>query len=482
MFRKTIISFALLLASLSLQAQFKFYEDTFNGGVVTGGFSPGVGVSSSGSFTVNIPAGSTIRRAYLIGGRCGAAPATTVQLNGTNYIFNAANAVTSGFNTLYGGPGGVHAIDVTANISPATTFYTINDPGQSSVSNKFPEYYLWIAFDNPSMSATTAVIFFNNQATAASMPWPLTFTTPILNGSPVALAVMGGYAAPSASDCERLTVNGTFVGTYSGQDFNANSQWGAMAGFAYYGNAMIAYGDDNINQAVNGPDALSNIQALIPANTTAFTVQYDHCPGGNGQDNHVWATFITHSGVILPAEVGHFDGTLNPDHTVTLNWETQEEQAVAHYVIERSLNGTDYHYLGETEARNAAGPNLYTQRDENRVFSETWYRLKVVDLDGVWKDGGTVLVSAHSSDLVVDHFPNPVQRGNDFHIELGMDVPVEASVSSIAGGAVLMRLQADHFSGNGTRLRVPTDQLAAGVYLLKVQGGGRNAVVRMVVQ
>lgn len=123
----------------SVFAQQKLYEATFNGGVVTGGYSPGIqGPANSGSFNVSIPAGSTIRQAYLIAGRVGSAPNITVTLNGTPFTFDSSNVFTSGFTTIYGGASAVHAIDVTASINAATTAYTIAVPTQSNVADKYP--------------------------------------------------------------------------------------------------------------------------------------------------------------------------------------------------------------------------------------------------------------------------------------------------------------------------------------------------------
>ena len=157
------------------------YEAVFNGGVVGGGYSIGAIVASgSGSFTVAIPVGSTIRQAYLIAGRLGAAPDVTVTLNGTPYTFDNSNIFTTGFNTLYGGNSAVHAIDVTADINPATTDYTIAVPNQSPVSNKYPEFYLYIAFDNPTLPLVYAVVYANTgHLDTAVQPWNLATTMPI---------------------------------------------------------------------------------------------------------------------------------------------------------------------------------------------------------------------------------------------------------------------------------------------------------------
>jgi hypothetical protein len=297
--KRVYVLLFLLVATSAAMAQTKLWEDTFNGGVVAGGYSQGatVGGPTSGSFSVSIPVGSTIRKAYLMAGRAGAAPAVTVTLNGTPFTFDSTDQVGPSFNTNYGGASGVHAIDVTASINPATSSYTIAVPGQpNTVSDRYPEFYLVIAFNNASLTGTTAAVFCNTVDSAPSMPWTLSTTAPILNPSPVGLAIFGGYAT-GASDMEKVTVNGTLVGQFGGQDFNGSSMWGSMAGFQYYNNTLTGYNDDNANQAINGTDALSNIQALIPASTNSIPVVFEHASGNI--DNHVWAVVLTSAGTAV---------------------------------------------------------------------------------------------------------------------------------------------------------------------------------------
>ncbi|MFN8397126.1 MAG: hypothetical protein U0176_21060 [Bacteroidia bacterium] len=304
---RPLLFLLLLLPSICL-AQLKLYESTFNGGVVGGGYSNGATVpSGSGTFSVNIPVGSTVRKAYLIAGRCGNSPNVTVTLNGTPYTFSqATNSVTSGFQTLYGGSSGVHAIDITASISTATSTYTIAAPVQSNtVSDKFPEFYLYIAFNNAGLPAINSAIYLNTvDMNVSSYSWNLNTTQSVGNGSPVGFALLGGYAT-TGGDCENVTVNGTALGSFGGQDFNASSQWGCMAGFQYYNNTLTGYNDDNANQAISGTDALSNIQAVLPGSTNSIPVLFTHCSGGS--DNHVWATFLTWGGTILDGNILGFD-------------------------------------------------------------------------------------------------------------------------------------------------------------------------------
>lgn len=476
-FRNLIAGAVLLLASHDgLQAQVKLYEDTFNGGVVTGGYSNGATVpSGSGSFNVSIPAGSTIRRAYLIAGRVGNAPDVTVTLNGTPFTFNASNIITTGFNTIYGGNSAVNAIDVTASISAATSAYTIAVPNQGTVSDKYPEFYLYIAFNNASLPAVTSAIFCNTVNMDVSVHnWTITTTAPLLNANPVGLGILGGYAT-TGSDCENVNVNGTPIGSFGGQDFNASSQWGCMAGFQYYNNALGAYGDDNANQAISGTDALSNIQAVIANNTTSFPLTFTHCGGGG--DNHVWAVFITSGAVVLPSEIISFAAEVQ-GKGVALSWELDDETDVSGYQLERSADGSSFLPLHTQAPVGSPAGQRYAWTDAAPLAGRNLYRLRVAGQDGKADFSEVRTVVMPGKGLQASVSPNPVALGAPVHIELGQTLQGEWRLYQLADS----RLVQQGAIPDVQAFAIPTAQLAAGAYALQLRTATETQLIRVLIQ
>jgi hypothetical protein len=460
-----------------LSAQVKLYESTFNGGVVTGGYSNGATIpSGSGNFNVTIPAGSTIRRAYFIAGRCGNAADVTVTLNGTPFTFNASNIFTTGFNTIYGGNSAVHAIDVTSSISPATSAYTIAVPNQSTVSDKYPEFYLYIAFDNASLPAITSAIFCNtSNLTVSTLNWTLTTTAPILTGSPVGLGILGGYAT-TGSDCENVNVNGTALGAYGGQDFNASSVWGCMSGFQYYNNTLTGYGDDNANQAISGTDALSNIAAVIPNNTTSIPLTFTHCGGGG--DNHVWAVFLTASGTILPSKVLSFEAEV-ATQSVALAWEIENEDGISSYQLERSENGENFLPIHERTAVGASAGQRYNWLDAHPLSGRNWYRLRMIGSDGLSSFSEVRMVELPGTGLQASISPNPLRMGTPLQVKLSSAAEGEWQLYQLSDARLVRRgviaEMTDAFA-------LPTTGLAAGAYALELHTSAGSQLLRFVVQ
>jgi hypothetical protein len=463
-----ILLFSLLCVFSS--AQYKLYEDTFAGGVVTGGYSNGATVpSGSGSFNVAIPAGSTIRRAYLIAGRVGSAPDVTVTLNGSPFTFSAANVVTTGFTTIYGGVSGVHAIDITASISPATSAYTIAVPVQNTVSDKYPEFYLYIAFNNSSYPAVTSAIFFNTFTASSSYPWVLNVTTPVLNTSPVGLGILGGYAA-IGSDCENVNVNGTAIGNFGGPDFNSSSGWGTMSGFQYYSSTLTGYNDDNANQPMNLADALSNIQALIPASTTSIPVTFTHC--GGGSDNHVWAVFLTHSGgTVLDQGLGPVNA-LPTAEGIAVHWQTNSLTGDENLFVERSADLQHFEVVASSPAQTGAAQ--YSQLDPRPIPGMSWYRVRAVDAQGATTVSEAVQVGMQSAAWTI--FPQPVVAGDWLEVQgVCQTGPLTYSVHSLTGAELVAQ-------GTATDGKIPTSGISPGVYHLQLQGCGEMLHTKLVVR
>jgi gliding motility-associated-like protein len=290
-------TFFILIVTEKSNAQVVFYSDQFYGGVTTGAYSIGTAPFGTGSFNVNIPAGSTIHKAWFFATRTGVnAPAITVQLNGINCAFNSTNQVGTNFNGLYGGASANHVIDVTSLISPATVTYTITVPNQATTSNKFTEFLLYIAYDNPSLSQVTSYIYLNELDCQAVMNYNFNTTNPINTNSHVGFSICAGYSASNlTTDCEEVNVNGTSLGIFYGSDFNAASIFGSTGTFEYFNGTLNGLGDDDENQAILGPDVLSDIKNLIPNNTTTFAATLTHCPAPSLLDNMIWMFFLTYS-------------------------------------------------------------------------------------------------------------------------------------------------------------------------------------------
>lgn len=284
------------LASNSTHAQLLIWSDEVPGGVITGGFTLGTSTFGTGSFEMPVPTGSTIQKALFYATRAdGSGDATTVSLNDQDYVFGPANQ-GPGYNSAYGGTS-LHTIDVTDDLDPTVTNYTIRI-SPSAPSNGFREFYLLIAYAQPGADPVWCDVYFSTANSALSINYTLNTSRPMLTAGGIAFASVVGYALDYWQDCEEVSVNGTPLGHLYGGDFNAASPWGASGSFFYSNDAFLGLGDDTVDLAIDGGDALSDISSLVTDGATSITVQYDHCPIGSvtsQQDNHVWLMVLAYT-------------------------------------------------------------------------------------------------------------------------------------------------------------------------------------------
>jgi len=112
--------------------------------------------------------------------------------------------------------------------------------------------------------------------------------------------------------------------------------------------------------------------------------------------------------LVLPVTLISFTGTLNNDHSVSLNWHTAEEKNNAGFEIERSLDGHAFTSIGFVPANDfSQGINHYTYKD---IFPETgknYYRFKQIDHDGSFTYSHLVYTTNYISKKITVS-PNPV--------------------------------------------------------------------------
>ncbi|MCL4282436.1 MAG: gliding motility-associated C-terminal domain-containing protein [Flavobacteriales bacterium] len=297
-----------------LQAQQLIWTDTYNGGVVTGTFSIGDHSSGIGVIWMELPAGATVRKALLYVTSVGGTPeaALAFQLGSIPINLGPATAGPS-FNTLYGS-NVLHTVDITDQLDPALSYHLID---LSGVTTTFKEFMLVTEYELPGMGPITLDIMHLGLDSQLQEDYMLTASHPMSTDSPVAFATMAGYCRDWISDYETVSVNGTVLGNLHSADYNATAgnQYGACATFHYANGIFEGIGDDSIDVAINGPDALSTLNTLIDHGDQSIQVSYAHTPTldpAQQQDNIVNLALLAYSA----APCDNAADPLGPDTTL----------------------------------------------------------------------------------------------------------------------------------------------------------------------
>lgn len=178
--------------------------------------------------------------------------------------------------------------------------------------------------------------------------------------------------------------------------------------------------------------------------------------------------------VPVPVKFLGFD-VVKKDKDAILSWSVENEDANTNkYIIERSVNGTDFKPAFEIPAlKNGKSSNTYsaTQKDIASIRSSgvLYFRIKQVDHDGkfVYTDIKTVRLDGKA--FAVSAYPNPLKTSTTLTIDLVKDSKILVSVSD-ANGKQIKSLQFQGFKGANIK-PLNMSELAAGNYLVKVNAG-----------
>lgn len=110
----------------------------------------------------------------------------------------------------------------------------------------------------------------------------------------------------------------------------------------------------------------------------------------------------------LPVKLTKWEA-IPSENKVTLQWTTSSELNSGHFVIERSSNGTNFSPIATVQASGNSPVDInYTKDDINPLSGKSYYRLKIVDLDGHTEYSAirSVLLSAKQTAVLMR---NPVQ-------------------------------------------------------------------------
>jgi hypothetical protein len=167
---------------------------------------------------------------------------------------------------------------------------------------------------------------------------------------------------------------------------------------------------------------------------------------------------------VLPVNLLSFNAA-QQDEGVLLNWAVTSETGFSGYLVERSNDGRNYIQTGYVPAagNNAAVKN-YAFTDNSPLTGKNYYRLKMVDLDGLFSYSRTEAIDFGGA-FAVKVYPNPFGSLLNVSVNGGGTAVNFVTVLDFAGKKVLQQ----PFTGGTTALDV--SGLAAGTYMVQVNNG-----------
>lgn len=174
---------------------------------------------------------------------------------------------------------------------------------------------------------------------------------------------------------------------------------------------------------------------------------------------------------VLPITQLSFNGVKSGETKVNLEWKVANETLVRAYEVEYSLDGINFIRTGTVSPLNT--PGTLTYRYIAPFYSPaTFYRLKIVDMDGRYKYSDVLRFNAASQGTgSVKIYPNPVVQGN-LTIQLdGYDKGATARIIDPAGKTIRV------LTLNNGKTRVDVSDLARGLYFLQIQNNNTYTLI-----
>jgi hypothetical protein len=184
----------------------------------------------------------------------------------------------------------------------------------------------------------------------------------------------------------------------------------------------------------------------------------------------------------LPVEIKSFAGkALNSSNLI--EWSTATEINVREHIVERSVNGySDWTAVGTVASQGDARELQYYSLEDSKPFATTYYRLRVVDVDGTENLSNIVSVTRQNNQFgVVVAYPNPASEVLNIQFNTEEEGNVMARVTDMTGRVLAQQQMGTAKGGNIMPLQV--SQLAAGTYFVTLHTDTQATVpVRFIVK
>jgi gliding motility-associated-like protein len=261
----------------TLVAQNLFHQDIFYGGVTAGGFSTGQG-AGSGTFTLYIEPGSTIRKAYLFSYRQGYPPSVPIIINGTSYLLDTLNCImTVAHSNPLANPIKLYFKDITTDLNSsitATFNVTIPDQYDLPLNWSWCTAFIYIEYENPALSKVTTALWINDKDYFGNETYTMSGMNPINTANPIGLSLMLDRSCYNTIDGTIVKLNSNNLGIIGIPDA-VNNLWpcsGSKGHFYYQNNTLIGLDDDTPDNLMSGADALADISSYLSNGSTNYTI------------------------------------------------------------------------------------------------------------------------------------------------------------------------------------------------------------------
>ncbi|CAN5900189.1 hypothetical protein BH11BAC4_BH11BAC4_07440 [soil metagenome] len=184
---------------------------------------------------------------------------------------------------------------------------------------------------------------------------------------------------------------------------------------------------------------------------------------------------VINCGLVLNSNFTRFNGLLN-NKTAYLSWSASAERGLQNYEIEKSEDGIIFTGIGTVTARNMEDAH-YNFTDPDMLTMNTYYRLKMINNEGLFKYSTSILLSP-ALRFEIKALKNPFKNNITADIIVPEDGILYIKIFNDKGQ--LIKTMQQHARKGMNRIGTDNIQQAAGIYFLSVSYKNETIKTKMI--
>jgi hypothetical protein len=185
---------------------------------------------------------------------------------------------------------------------------------------------------------------------------------------------------------------------------------------------------------------------------------------------------------ILPVQLLSFSAFAEKNNNVSLIWSTGKEVSFRGFDVERSEDGLNWNKLAFVQSNsNGSVTNEYSLYDYNPFPGVSFYRLKLLSVDGSYKYGPVRSITLQAPNTNFRITPNPVQDHASLQFAMERNENVNIYVTDASGKRILSKQASVRTGANQVQLD-NLRHLLPGVYIVQVVTQSKTLNTKMIVQ
>jgi autotransporter-associated beta strand protein len=178
--------------------------------------------------------------------------------------------------------------------------------------------------------------------------------------------------------------------------------------------------------------------------------------------------FVVGNATALPLNLLSFSA-IKKNNAITVSWTTSNEINIKGFEIERSSNASNFMQIGKVAAKGNSS-NYYEFVDANTLTSTSYYRLKIVDMNGSYRYSNIVSINNKQLDALTA-YPNPAKNSiTIIHPKANSNTIIK--VYSLLGKEIRTVL----IPQDATQTSINVEQLTNGEYFILFDNGHTSSL------